>query len=243
MHFRSIFISDVHLGAKHSKADELAVFFSENTCDKLYMVGDILDFWKIKNSCYFPRSHVNIIRKILNLSEKGTEVYYIIGNHDELLRQYIPMKFGNIKMVDEMVHQCLNGKQLLVIHGDQFDPFMAKSKWLMKFGDFAYNISINVNSVVHFTRTRFGYKYWSFSQWTKTAVKSAVQFVSRYEKLVSDSVKDRGLDGVVCGHIHHPEIKIMNGIQYINCGDWVETCSVVTEDYDSNLKLHFYYKP
>jgi UDP-2,3-diacylglucosamine pyrophosphatase LpxH len=241
MHYRTIFISDVHLGARGCKADELADFLTNNTCDTLYLIGDIVDFWKLHRTSYFPQSHVKIIQIILEKSENGTKVFFIPGNHDEILRNYIPMKFGNIKMYHEMIHTCPSGKTLLIIHGDQFDKIMINAKWLMKLGDIGYDILLRSNNMVHSIRSMFGYEYWSLSKYLKSKVKGAVQFISKYEAVVAEAVRTRGVDGVVCGHIHHAEIKDMDGFLYINSGDWCESCTAITEDYDGTLTLQRYY--
>jgi UDP-2,3-diacylglucosamine pyrophosphatase LpxH len=240
MHYRTIFLSDVHLGARGCKAEELTDFLNKNTCDTLYLIGDILDFWKIKRSCYFPSSHVKVVQKVLNMAESGTEVFFIPGNHDEVLRPYCPLKFGNIKMYNEMVHETPSGKRLLIIHGDQFDV-MVNAKWLMKLGDIGYEILMKSNNAVHKIRSYFGYEYFSLSAYLKQKVMGAVKFISKYESLVTEAVRSRGVDGVVCGHIHHAEIRDMDNFMYINCGDWCESCSAICEDYDGTYSLVLYH--
>jgi len=241
MQYRSIFISDVHLGARGCKAEELCDFLSKNSCEVLYLVGDIIDFWKLNRSCYFPQSHMNVIQLLLKLAEEGTKIYLIPGNHDEVLRPYTPMVFGNITMFNEMIHVCPNGKRLLIIHGDQFDAIMINAKWLMKLGDIGYDILLRSNNLVHSVRSMFGYEYWSLSKYLKNRVKGAVKFIGRYKSVVTEAVRSRGVDGVVCGHIHHAEKKDMNGFLYINSGDWVESCTAITEEYDGTLTLQRYY--
>jgi UDP-2,3-diacylglucosamine pyrophosphatase LpxH len=242
MHFRTIFISDVHLGAYGAKTEELANFLSENTCDVLYLVGDIIDFWKLKRSNFFPQEHVKIIQMILAMAENGTRVVYVPGNHDEILRNYLPMQFGNILLVDEAVHTTADGKKILIIHGDQFDQIMINAKWLMKLGDIGYEMLMRSNNLVHRIRTLFGYEYWSLSAYLKAKAKGAVNFIGRYETIVIQAVQSRGVDGVICGHIHHAEIREIGCFTYINSGDWVESCTAITEDYDGKLSIKTYYE-
>jgi UDP-2,3-diacylglucosamine pyrophosphatase LpxH len=241
MHYRTVFISDIHLCAYGCRSEECYNFLSSNTFYTLFLVGDILDLWKLRRSIYFPPSHFKLLRYILELAAKGVKINYIVGNHDEYLREFIPFCFNNIFVMDEMEYTLANGNRLLVIHGDQYDAIMINAKWLMKLGDIGYDILMRSNNLVHWVRSLFGYEYWSLSAYLKRKTKSAVNFISKYEQVVSDVVRTKKVDGVVCGHIHHAELKEIEGFTYINCGDWVESCTAIAEDASGNLSLISYY--
>ena len=235
--FRSIWISDVHLGTKGSKAEYLADFLKHNDCETLYLVGDIIDGWRMKNKAYWPQAHINVIRRILTRAKRGTNVVYVTGNHDEFLRRYSGMSFGNIHLVDEYVHKTPDGKKFWVIHGDAFDGVVCNQKWLALLGDWAYETLLKVNVVFNRLRHAMGMDYWSLSAYLKYRVKQAVNFISSYEQTLAAECKKRDLDGVICGHIHHPEVTMIDDIQYGNSGDWVESCSALVEDFTGNLEI------
>jgi len=241
-HYRTVWISDVHLGTKGCKAEYLESFLNSFTTEHLYLVGDIIDGWMMrKNKSYFPQQHVNIIRKILSKARKGTNVYYTIGNHDEFLRKYkdffIGNTFGNIEIADEFVHETVDGKKLWIIHGDLYDGVIRHHKWLCKIGAVGYNGLLYVNRLFNIVRRKFGFGYWSLSAFIKYKVKKAVDFINSFEQTIVYECKKRGYDGVVCGHIHHAEIKEIDGIVYHNDGDFVESCTALVEHIDGKIEL------
>lgn len=234
---RTIWISDVHLGTKGSQAEYLLAFLKEYECDTLYLVGDIIDGWMLKEKLYWPQSHTNVIRRILTLSKRGTRVVFITGNHDEFLRKYSGNKFGNIELEDEVEHITADGKRLLVVHGDQFDAVTRYHGWVSHLGSHAYDKLIEMNTHYNNVRAKAGLGYWSLSSFIKNRVKTAVNFISEFENWVARTAKQRGFDGVVCGHIHHAEQSEVEGIQYLNCGDWVESCTALIEDEQGEIKI------
>lgn len=234
---RSIWISDVHLGTKGSKAELLSDFLKYNDCETLYLVGDIIDGWRMQKKSYWPQAHVNVIRRILTRSKRGTKVIYITGNHDEFLRRYSGMSFGSILLADEYVHQAPDGSKYWVIHGDAFDGIVCNQKWLALVGDWAYETLLKINVLFNRVRKLFGLDYWSLSSYLKYKVKKAVNFISNYEQTLAYECKLRNYQGVICGHIHHPEVTMIDDIRYGNSGDWVESCSALVEDQQGNLEV------
>lgn len=234
--FKTIFISDTHLGSKGAKAEYLAEFLKYNHCQTLYLVGDIIDGWRLKKRNFWPQSHTNVIRRILTLSKRGTQIIYVTGNHDEFLRRYSGLNFGNIALCDEAVFTC-GSSTYLVTHGDKYDSVIQTQKWLAFIGDWGYETLVVLNRHYNKLRNRFGLGYWSLSSFVKQRVKKAVAFISTYEKAVANDCRDQGYSGVICGHIHHPEIREIEGIEYLNCGDWVESCTAIVETLDGELKL------
>jgi len=240
MHYKSIFISDIHLGTRGCQADALCAFLKSNTCDNLFLVGDIVDGWRLRKKWYFPQSHANVIRRILTSAKRGTQVYYILGNHDEALRKFLQFDIvlGNIKLLDRYEYLAVNNKKYLVIHGDFFDVLMVDKKWLMHLGDNLYNFMIWFNTHFNSVRMLFGFSYWSLSKWLKNNTKQAVNYIQNYEKHVSSYCNSEGYDGVICGHIHHAEIKIIHGIEYMNDGDWVESATALLEHTDGTFEIY-----
>ncbi|WP_421869129.1 UDP-2,3-diacylglucosamine diphosphatase [Motiliproteus sp.] len=236
-HYRTIWISDTHLGTKGCQAEKLARFLKKNSCDQLYLVGDIIDGWRMRKGGYWPQSHTNVIRRILTLAKRGTRVTYVIGNHDEFLRRYDEESFGNIALTNEAIHQTADGRELLVIHGDQFDTVVRCHKWVAHLGDVAYESLLVVNRWYNQLRRLLGYEYWSLSAFLKHKVKRAVSYITDYEEILAHECRRRGLHGVVCGHIHHPEMRTIDEIEYLNCGDWVESCSALVELDDGQIQL------
>ncbi len=234
--YKTIFISDTHLGSKGAKTEFLAEFLKYNQCEKLYLVGDIIDGWRLKKRMFWPQSHTNVIRRILTLSKRGTDVIYVTGNHDDFLRRYSGLNFGNIQLCDEAVFEN-QGKRYLVIHGDKYDSVIQTQKWLAFIGDWGYETLVVLNRHFNRLRHKMGMGYWSLSSYVKQRVKKAVSFISAYEKAVIEDCREQGHDGVICGHIHHPEMRELEGIEYINCGDWVESCTAIVETLDGELKL------
>lgn len=241
-HYKAIFISDFHLGSKHCQADYLVDFLKKHTCDKLYLVGDIVDGWKLSKRVYWPQSHSNVIRRILTAAKRGTKVYWIVGNHDEVLRKWMSfkLKFGRIRIKNEQVHESSNGKLYLVTHGDLFDGVTRLAPWLAWIGDYGYEFVLKINTYFNRIRRLLRLPYWSMSKFLKHNVKKAVDFVFEFEKNLTRYCKKRGYDGVICGHIHTPEIKNIDGIEYMNDGDWVESCSALVELDDGTFKLIYW---
>lgn len=236
--YRAIWISDLHLGFRGCRADFLLDFLHSTESDYLYLVGDIIDLWHMeKKGLFWPQEHNNVIRTVLGKAKHGTRVVFIPGNHDELLRDFAGMDFGNVAIRLEAVHETAAGKKLLIIHGDEFDSVVKCSKWLAVLGSRAYDWLLYMNRWVNFFRRKFGFPYWSLAAYLKHKVKNAVNFISSFEQGVAHEVKKRKLDGVVCGHIHRAEIATINGVLYCNDGDWVESCTALTENADGVLEL------
>ena len=240
--YKSIFISDIHLGTKGCQADALCVFLKNNTCENLFLVGDILDGWRLKKRWYFPQSHANVIRRILTAAKRGTKVYYILGNHDEALRGFLryDITFGDIKIINRYDYVGVDGKRYLVTHGDAFDNLMAKDKkWLMHLGDTLYTFFIWFNRQFNRVRSLLGLKYWSLSKWLKDNAKHAVKFINRFEEYIAAYCEAKGYDGVICGHIHKAEIKQIGNVTYMNDGDWVESATALLEHKDGTWEIYY----
>ncbi len=236
-YYRTIFLSDIHLGTRGCRADLLLEFLKQHTCDELYLVGDIIDGWRFKTGFYWPQTHTNVMRRFLTLSKRGTRVTYVTGNHDEFLRKYSDMEIGNISLVDEAVHRTRDGARFLVVHGDMYDVVTRCHRWVALLGGLGYGVLLALNGHLNRWRAKLGYGYWSLSAWVKYRVKRAVSFVSGFEEVVSHHCRQQGYDGVVCGHIHHAEITDYNGVRYMNCGDWVESCTALVEDHAGEFHL------
>ena len=238
--YRSIFISDVHLGTKDCQADRLNNFLKHNSCHTLYLVGDIIDAWKIQqNKLRWKQSHTNVVRRVLGHAKRGTRVVYVAGNHDEFLRPMIPygVSFGQVEICNQIEHIGADGRHYLVVHGDLFDGITRLAPWLSFLGDRAYDFVLGLNSRFNWIRHRLGFGYWSLSQFLKHKVKKAIDFMFKFEITISDYCKKRGFDGVICGHIHHAEIKQVNGITYMNDGDWVESCTALVEHHSGQWEI------
>ncbi|NBF01511.1 UDP-2,3-diacylglucosamine diphosphatase [Pseudomonas sp. Fl5BN2] len=235
---RTLWISDVHLGTRDCQAEHLARFLKGYHADRIYLVGDIIDGWKLRGGMYWPQAHTNVIRRLLTMSKRGTEVIYVTGNHDEFLRRYSKLILGNIQLVDEAVHVTADGRHLLVIHGDQFDVITRYHRWLAFLGDSAYEFTLTLNRWLNHWRARYGYGYWSLSAYLKHKVKTAVSFISDFEEAIAHECVKRELHGVVCGHIHHAEIRKVGEVDYLNCGDWVESCTALIEHWDGTIELY-----
>ena len=235
--YRSIWISDFHLGTRGCQSELLLEFIKHTQSEKLYLVGDIIDGWALKNTWYWPQSHNDVVQKILRKARHGTEVFYISGNHDEVMRGFVPVNFGGVSILNQVIHETVDKKKYLVVHGDQFDGIIQCAKWLAMLGSITYDFLIYFNRYINFFRKKLGYEYWSLSNYLKFTVKNAVKFVSEYEKLVCNYAKQFKVEGIICGHIHHANMQIMNGIHYINDGDWVESCTALVEHFDGKLEL------
>lgn len=236
-HYKSVFISDIHLGAKMSQAESLLEFLKTFECDNLFLVGDIIDGWALSKHFYWPQQHNDVIQKILRRARKGENVVYLPGNHDEFLRSFGEHDFGNIKLTDHYVYTGINGKKYLVIHGDQFDAVIKKMKWLAHLGTWAYDAMIRINVMVSYIRKALNLPYWSLSAWAKYKVKKAVNFIGDFETNLTDYARSKEADGIICGHIHHANMRDINGMHYINCGDWVESLTAVVEHTDGTWEL------
>lgn len=242
-HYRAIWISDVHLGTAGCQATFLLDFLKHNHCWDLYLVGDIIDGWQLRKQWYWHQSHNDVVQKVLRKSRKGTRVTYVAGNHDEVLRQFIGLAFGDIRIVNETTHHTLDGRKLLITHGDYFDGVIQHAKWLAYVGDTLYTLVLKLNNHFNRLRHRLGLPYWSLSQYLKHEVKNAVSFITAFETAVTAEASGRGFDGVVCGHIHKPEMRMINGTLYCNDGDWVESLSALVETHEGELKLiHWPYR-
>ncbi|MDF2366675.1 UDP-2,3-diacylglucosamine diphosphatase [Sneathiella sp.] len=235
--YRSIWISDIHLGTPGCKANFLLDFLRSTKSENLYLVGDIIDGWSLQQGWYWPQAHNDVVQKILRKARQGTRVVFIPGNHDEFARNYVDHDFGSIQVVHEIVHTTVDGRKFLVLHGDEFDVVVKYARWLAYLGDWSYGLCLKLNDTLNAIRQRLGYSYWSLSAYLKLKVKNAVKFIADFENALADVAKDRGVDGVICGHIHHPEIREINGVTYCNDGDWVESCSALVEHFDGRLEL------
>jgi len=235
--YRALFISDTHLGTPGCQAQALLAFLRRTESDYLYLVGDIVDGWQLKRRWYWHQSHNDVIQKLLRKARKGTRVIYIPGNHDEAARHVVGVAFGGIAIVNEAVHVTADGRRLLVTHGDLFDGVVQCAKWLALVGDVLYTFVLKLNQHVNAARARLGLRYWSLSQFVKHKVKNAVSYITAFEAAVAHEAKRRGLDGVVCGHIHKAEIREIDGVLYCNDGDWVESLTALAETLDGQLVI------
>jgi len=239
LEFRAVFISDTHLGTRGCRGEFLADFLRRISCKHLYLVGDIIDGWRLRKSWYWDKSHDEVLRLILRHARNGTEVTYIPGNHDEMFRPWLAtgLEVAGIRLRDEATHRTAAGKRLLILHGDQFDSVVRYAPFLALLGDWAYTAALVCNRWFNAVRRRLGYPYWSLSAWLKRQVKEAVKAIDRFEVALAGEARRRGFDGVVCGHIHHAEMREVNGVLYLNDGDWVESCTALVEHHDGRLEL------
>lgn len=237
LRYRSIFLSDIHLGTKDAQAEYLLDFLRRTESQYLYLVGDIVDLWKLRSGWYWPQIKNNIVQLVMHKASKGTAVIYVPGNHDELLRDYVGSFFNGISIQGEAVHTTAAGKRLLLLHGDEFDSVVLNSKWLAHLGSWAYDWLLWMNRHFNVLRRRLGFPYWSLSAYLKHRVKNAVNHISSFEEALAREAARRQVDGLVCGHIHKATIENIHGVLYINCGDWVESCTAVVEDFAGELHI------
>lgn len=234
---RAIFLSDIHLGTRGCQAHLLLDFLRHHDAEVIYLVGDIVDGWRMRRSWYWPQEHNDVVQKLLRKGRKGTRIVYVPGNHDEFLRDYVGTHFGGVEVIDSILHETADGRAFLVIHGDQFDIVVRHAKWLAFFGDWAYSVALSVSTGINIVRRRLGLTYWSLSAWAKLKVKNAVNFIGSFEEALAGEARRRGADGVICGHIHHATMHDRFGVRYVNTGDWVESCTAVVETHDGELEI------
>jgi len=235
---RSIFLSDIHLGTRACQAGRLLSFLRQYDSERLYLVGDIIDFWAMSRGIYWSRQQNTFIQKVLKRARHGTQVIFVPGNHDEALREYVGTSFGDIQLVQEHVHVAADGKRYAVLHGDEFDQVTRHHRWVAILGDVSYNLLVRLNTWLSLVRRTLGISgYWSLAGYAKRKVKGAVSFIYDFEDSVMRAVRDRGLDGVICGHIHSAELRDIDGLTYMNCGDWVDSCTAIVEHHDGRMEL------
>jgi UDP-2,3-diacylglucosamine pyrophosphatase LpxH len=234
---RAAFISDIHLGTRGCQADRLLDFIRVLDCEKLYLVGDIVDGWKMKSGLYWPQAHNDVVQKVLRLARKGVEVIYIPGNHDDRLRDFCGVHFGGLVVAKDAVHTAADGKRYLVIHGDEFDGVVTHARWLAFVGDWGYRALLSMNNSLNRMRRVLGLRDWSLSAYIKVKVKNALQFIENFEGALATEARRRGVDGVICGHIHKAEMRDIDGITYLNDGDWVESCTAAVEGFDGRFSI------
>lgn len=234
---RAMFLSDLHLGTPGCQAGMLLEFLKRYDADVIYLVGDIVDGWRLRSGWYWPQMQNDVVQKLLRKVRKGARLIYLPGNHDEFLRDYIGVAFGHIEIAERAIHRAADGRRYLVIHGDQFDVVVAHARWLAYLGDWAYEFALWSNGIVNRVRRRIGLPYWSLSAWAKYKVKKAVNFIGRFEEVLAEEAERVAVDGVICGHIHHAADREIGAIRYLNTGDWVESCTALIEDHEGNLSV------
>jgi UDP-2,3-diacylglucosamine pyrophosphatase LpxH len=237
LQLRSVFISDVHLGFRGCRAGYLLDFLKNVECERLYLVGDIIDLWSLERTFYWPTQHNEVVLAVMAKARKGTRVIYVPGNHDRTFRDFDGWVLGNIEICREAVHDTADGRRLLVLHGDEFDSVIRASPLLESLGSRAYAFVLRLNRVVNAIRQWLGYPYWSVAAFLKHKVKNAVQYIGNFERAVACEARRRGVDGMICGHIHRAEISHIDGVLYCNDGDWVESCTALVEDAKGRLSL------
>ncbi len=234
---RAIWISDVHLGTRGCKADFLLDFLKHNEAEYVYLLGDIIDGWRLKKGWHWPQKHNDVVQKLLRKARKGAQVVYVPGNHDEFARDFLDLQFGGIEVKQEAEHVTADGRRMLMLHGDKYDGVMVYAKWLAHLGDWAYESLLVINHYFNILRRKMGYDYWSLSAYLKHKVKNAVNFISDFEKLVAGAAKKDNMEIVVCGHIHKAELRYVDDVLYCNTGDWVESCTAMVEDSAGKLSI------
>ena len=234
---RAVFISDVHLGTRTAQAGRLLDFLRICEAEQVYLVGDIIDFWRVRRGPHWPQAHNDVLQKLLRKVRKGTRIVFIPGNHDECLRDFAGMQFGGIEIHLDCIHTAADGRKYLVQHGDEFDVVVRNAKWLAFLGDRGYELALWLNNPLNWIRRHLGFGYWSLSAYLKNRVKKAVSFIGAFEVAVATEARRRDVDGVICGHIHHAADRDFDGIRYLNCGDWVESCTAIIETMDGQLRV------
>ena len=235
---RSVFLSDIHLGTRACQADRLLDFLREHPAEQTFLIGDIVDFWAMSRSINWSQAQNTVVQKLLRRARHGERVVFIPGNHDEVLRDYLGITLGDIEVVGEYVHQLADGRRFLLLHGDEFDQITRHHRWVAVLGDVMYDVLVRLNSIIAFVRRRCGMRcYWSLAGYAKRRVKSALQFIFDFEQSASHAARQRGLDGIICGHIHSAAIRQVGDLTYVNCGDWVDSCTAIVEHLDGRLEL------
>ena len=237
VHYRAIFISDVHLGFSGCSAHFLLDFLRSTTCDYLYLVGDIIDVWQMKKKLYWPQAHNDVVRTILGKAKHGTRIMYIPGNHDEQIKDFDKVVLGNLEVHREYIHTTAAGQRFLVVHGDEYDCIVTHSRLLALIGSGLYELLLRANFLVNLLRRKLGFSYWSLAGVLKHAVKNAVNYIGNFEKVLAYQARKYDVDGLITGHIHKAEISLIDGMIYCNCGDWVESCTALVERRDGSLEL------
>jgi len=237
LRFRSIWISDIHLGTRGCQAERLLDFLRHTQSEYLYLVGDIVDGWHLRRRWYWPQMHNDVIQKVLRRARHGTKVFYVPGNHDEAARPFCGLHFGGVYVTNEVVHETADGKRILVLHGDQFDAVVGYAQWLAHLGDVAYDLALFINRIFNTLRRWLGFPYWSLSAYLKHKVKNAVEHIGAFEEFIAECARHQNADAVLCGHIHHAEMRQMGSVLYLNDGDWVESCTALVEDFNGKLSI------
>ncbi len=235
--YRTLFLSDLHLGARGCQVDHLLNFLASLDAETIYLVGDIIDGWRLDHRWYWPQSHSDVLSLLMAKGRTGTRLVYLPGNHDEFLRPYCGTRTGEMEFANQAIHEAANGKRYLVLHGDCFDRIQQDARWLAFVGDYAYVAALALNTAVNRVGRGLGLPYWSFSNWAKKRVKGAVNFIGRYEEVLARTAREHAVDGVVCGHIHSATIHEDFGLTYVNCGDWVESCTAIVEHDDGQMEI------
>jgi UDP-2,3-diacylglucosamine pyrophosphatase LpxH len=235
--YRALFVSDVHLGTRTCQASALLDFLKCHDADTVYLVGDIVDFWKVRRGPHWPQSHNDVVQKLLRKVRQGTRIVFIPGNHDESLRDFCGMHFGGIEILRNAIHCTADGRRYIVMHGDEFDVVIRSATWLAGLGDRGYEIALWLNNPLNWVRRHLGFGYWSLSGYLKQSVKRAVNFIGAFEEAVASEARRHNASGIICGHIHHAADRMIDGVHYLNCGDWVESCTAIVEHDDGRLEL------
>lgn len=235
---RSIFLSDIHLGTRACQAERLIDFLRAYDAENLFLIGDIVDFWAMSRGIHWTPAQNTFVQKVLRRARRGERVVFIPGNHDEALREYVGVAFGDIEVHAEYVHALADGRRFLLLHGDEFDQITRHHRWVAILGDKAYDLLVRLNGMLSWSRRRLGIAgYWSLAGYAKRRVKKALQFIFDFEDAAIHSARQRGLDGIVCGHIHSATIRPVGALHYVNCGDWVDSCTAIVEHLDGRLEL------
>jgi UDP-2,3-diacylglucosamine pyrophosphatase LpxH len=237
LRYRAIWISDIHLGTRACKAEYLVDFLRHTDSQYLYLVGDIIDFWNLRNGWYWPALHNQVIQAVMDKAARGTRVVFVPGNHDEVFRDHLGRVFGGVRVEADVIHTTADGRRLLVLHGDEFDTIVMHSKWLAHIGSWIYDVLLYANRWVNAVRRRLGLRYWSLAAYAKQKTKSAVNFIGNFEQALVHEARRRGVDGVVCGHIHKAEMREFSEVLYCNDGDWVESCTALVERANGALAV------
>jgi UDP-2,3-diacylglucosamine pyrophosphatase LpxH len=235
---RTLFLSDIHLGSRACQAERLLAFLKQCECERIFLLGDIVDFWSLRRAVYWPVSHNTVVQKLLRLARHDVDIVYVPGNHDEALREYLDSSFGNVTLKKDYVHLAADGKRYALLHGDQYDQVTTYARWISVLGDLSYNMLVDLNRVLSWIRRKLGISgHWSLADYAKRNVQGAASFISGFESAVARHGRALRVDGVVCGHIHTPVIKQLDDVLYLNCGDWVDSCTGIVEHFDGRMEL------